>query len=220
MFSMEGPIYRALAVFYRYLVLNLLFLVSCLFIVTIPPSIAGLFAVARKYVNQEEPPVFRTFWRAFRENFLQSWLISLIYFVIGIVVWMDMRVFHASHWVLSGAGSVVISVVALLAAFTLLHVFPLMVHVHLTTRQLFINSLKLNLVKPHLTLLNLLALILWTLLATRVTFLLPILYFSVAATITYWVADRKFKAITIVQNPTPDDAESVDQAGEVDPEIR
>ncbi|WP_369125195.1 DUF624 domain-containing protein [Alicyclobacillus fastidiosus] len=68
MFSLNGPVYRILSIFSRYLLLNILFLISCIFIVTIPPATAGLFAMTRKYSNQEEPPLCRTFWHEFKRT--------------------------------------------------------------------------------------------------------------------------------------------------------
>jgi uncharacterized membrane protein YesL len=48
----NGKLANVITLIYRFLALNVLFLVVCIGIVTIPPALAGLFVVARKIVQE------------------------------------------------------------------------------------------------------------------------------------------------------------------------
>lgn len=201
MFSMDGGIYRTLSFLYRCMMLNLLFIVSSIFIVTIPPATAGLFAVTRKFIGGDEPPIFRTFWSAFRENLKQSYVVGIVFLLVGLIVWVDLRVFAVKHWAFGGAAALVLMFIALFAASTLMHIFPLMVHINQTTRHLFTNAIRLNFLKPYLSLLILAASIAWFFVAARFTILFVILFFSIWAYLVYWAVNMKFKAILALQEP-------------------
>lgn len=64
--------------FWSLVKLNLLFLIFCIPIVTIGPSISAMMKIVKCY-NEEKPTfLFSDFFAAFKENFLQSFLISII----------------------------------------------------------------------------------------------------------------------------------------------
>jgi hypothetical protein len=106
------------------------------------------------------------------------------------------------HTEFSTLGLIVMGIITLFALSTLTHVFPLMAHVRLKTSQLFLYAVKLNLLKPYLTLLNLVALWVWFSLSIHhaLSILMITLFFSISAVVTYWVVDQKFKTIVALQN--------------------
>ena len=53
------------------LILNFLFMICCIGVVTIPASVSALYAVELAIHRGEEPGVFSAFLRALRGNFLQ-----------------------------------------------------------------------------------------------------------------------------------------------------
>lgn len=74
--------------FWKLLQLNLLFLLFCLPIVTIGPAIAGMTYVLRQFALEKPVFLFSDFWTAFKSNWKQGVLLSLIqgvvYFLIGV----------------------------------------------------------------------------------------------------------------------------------------
>lgn len=194
-FSFDGPLYRILTVIYKYISLNVLYLLFCIPIVTIPASTAGLFAVSRKYVYRDDPRLFRTFWRGFRENFVQSSLVGLLIAVAMLILLFDMHsLIHAQGlWsVVVIVMSTVISAVFLIAS---IHTFSIMVHMHMSTLELLTNTLKLSLIKPIYNILNVILIVGLFYLSNYVPILFILGFFSVSATLSYWFANRKFKDI-------------------------
>lgn len=58
--------------------MNLIWLVCCIPIVTIGPSTTAMYCVARDIAKGEWPGIFKTFFKAFKENFKQSLLVFLV----------------------------------------------------------------------------------------------------------------------------------------------
>lgn len=203
MLSLDGFIYKTLSFLYRCMILNLLYLLSCIFVITIPPATAALFAVVRKSVYNEEPSIFRTYWRAFRENIVKSWVVAAVYIVLGAIVYLDFRILQLRHGLVQTAGITILAILVIFLTCTLTHIFPLMVHTTQSTTSLFSNALKMNMIRGHLTLINLVILALWFFIATRFSILFFILFFSLSAYTIYWTVDQKFKSILAVQSELP-----------------
>ncbi|NLK22273.1 MAG: YesL family protein [Epulopiscium sp.] len=85
-FSVDGPLYKFGGLVFDLFMLNLLWLLFCIPIVTAGASTTALFYVAGKRVRKEEGYLFRDFWKSFKMNFMQStivWIILLIaYFIL------------------------------------------------------------------------------------------------------------------------------------------
>lgn len=76
--DLDSPLIRFLSAVADLALLNLLWLVCCLPVVTIGPSCTAMCCTARRIANKESPVVSRTFFRAFKENLKQSLLVSLV----------------------------------------------------------------------------------------------------------------------------------------------
>ncbi len=78
-FAYDGPLDRAVRAFWRYFLLNAIYVICCLPVVTIGAATAALYAVTLP--SSDETGCFRKFFAAFRSNFSQAtkiWLIFLI----------------------------------------------------------------------------------------------------------------------------------------------
>lgn len=71
--------------------LNILFLVTSLPIVTIGASSAAMYAVLNKMIEEKEFSLFKDYFRAFGKNFLSSTLMWLLMLVIMAVMMIDFR---------------------------------------------------------------------------------------------------------------------------------
>ena len=78
LFSIDSPLMAFLSRVWDLIVLNLLFLVFSIPIVTIGASTTSLYRVLFNYHNGNDFRTFVPFWNAFRENFKTSIVLSLI----------------------------------------------------------------------------------------------------------------------------------------------
>lgn len=77
LFHENSPVVLFLNRFFDLLILNWIFLLTCLPIVTIGPAITALYSVTLKLANSESPYISRTFFHSFRKNFKGSILLWL-----------------------------------------------------------------------------------------------------------------------------------------------
>ncbi len=89
-FSMEGPVFEALSKLADIMILNILFIVCCIPVVTIGASLTAMSYVTLKMKDGSEGYIWRSFFKAFKENFRQSTLIWLILLAVAAVLGLDM----------------------------------------------------------------------------------------------------------------------------------
>ena len=78
LFSLDNPVMRFLDKMADLIILNILFIVCGIPIITLGASATAMCYVTLKMRDKEEGSVFRNFFRAFRQNFAQATLIWII----------------------------------------------------------------------------------------------------------------------------------------------
>lgn len=85
---------RALGVVWDLIVLNLLFLVCCIPVVTIGPAITALHYVTTKMAGEKDgTPVVGNFFKSFRANFRQGVLMGILFGAAG-DFWAMISIFY------------------------------------------------------------------------------------------------------------------------------
>lgn len=82
LFNLENPLFQLLTRVGDLIILNVLFLLCSVPIVTAGAAMAAMSQVTQGFVMDKEPGVFKTFFKGFRENFKQATLIWLALLVI------------------------------------------------------------------------------------------------------------------------------------------
>lgn len=85
----DNPVVRGIGRIADFVMLNLLWIVCSLPIITIGASTTALYTVMLKIVKNEEGYIVKGFFKAFKENFKQSTVIWLVFFVLGVVLLVD-----------------------------------------------------------------------------------------------------------------------------------
>ena len=81
--------------------------ISFLPVVTIGASLTAAFYSGIKLVRDEESYVYKDFWKSFKMNFVQGFLLEIVHGVIGFLLFIDLRA--SVQWgLVQGAGYVVI----------------------------------------------------------------------------------------------------------------
>lgn len=139
------------------ILLNVLWLVCCLPIVTIGASTAALHSVVRKMAACEYYTVWRGFWGGFRENWKQGTAAALILGAVLLISWVDLTVGLRSPG-LTGLACQAVGVLGLIAGvFTLSLAFPVLTRYRLPLKTVLKNALLLSLANPHIVLAGLAA---------------------------------------------------------------
>lgn len=139
------------------ILLNILWLVCCLPIVTIGASTAAMHSVARKMAACEHYTVWSSFWHGFRENWKQATAVTVILGVVLLISWADFTI-GLNNPGLTGIACQVIGVLGMIAGvFTLTLAFPVLTRYRLSLRTVLKNAALLSLANPHIVLVGLAA---------------------------------------------------------------
>ena len=150
-FNYEGPVFTFLSRLADLFWLNLLFVVCSLPIVTIGASTTALYYVTLKMARDEEGYITKSFFKSFKQNFLQATVIWLIYLVLIAVLFVDLRIanggsladFFASNTV-SNVVIVSVSVMGMVLLITGTYVFPLLAQFDNTIKNTVKNALLIS----------------------------------------------------------------------------
>ncbi|MHB8128587.1 MAG: YesL family protein [Mobilitalea sp.] len=123
--NFNSPLMDFLNTTAQYVVLNIIFIICCLPIITIGPAVAALYQVILREIRGEHGYLLKKFFHHFKEMFIQSFFTSLIFFVIVLIL-----VFNITFWnELDSAIATIISVLLYISLFvvacTVIYVFPL-----------------------------------------------------------------------------------------------
>lgn len=90
----ENKLLTVLGKFTDSLLLNLLFLISCVPVITIGVSVTAFYYTLRKVLKQDRGYLWAEYKRAWKENFKQATLCWLLFLVIGAVLTIDIYVMY------------------------------------------------------------------------------------------------------------------------------
>ena len=169
------------------ILLNLLFLLTCLPIFTIGAATAALYDVCFRFMREEYSGIAKSYFRAFRNNFRQGTLIWLLLLVVIVPALFYFYVLFSLDSLLRYLGFLFV-ILGLLCAMTASYVFPWISQFENTTLQALKNALILSLSRLPRTacilVINAVPLITWFFspeLFIQVSFLWVVLYFAAAA---------------------------------------
>jgi uncharacterized membrane protein YesL len=189
---LDTRVYRWLEVATDFFLLNLMWLVACLPVVTIFPSTAAMFGVVRDWVREKEGSLVRTFVTRFRENFRQSLLVGAVWTVFGVALILDFLVANQ----LSFGAEVVLKSLLVLAscvyAFGSIFLFPVMVHYETEWKTVLKNSLLISIGRLPTTVVCLVFVVVMVGLTVIVP-LLAVITGSITAYVVYKLCDREFR---------------------------
>lgn len=195
---LNSKLYRAIEILVSLLLLNLLWILGSIPVVTAFPATAAMFGVVREWGRGTDSGALEPFFRHLRANFAQSFWIGLIWIVLGAALWID-------FFLLGGAETWVVVPLFLLLAlgglcytFTSMYLFPVMVNYASDWRLVIKNSLLMSLSQLGTTLLCVLicVVMLFVVLFVPVTGLLA---GSVTAYVVYSLCKRGFSRIEAVK---------------------
>ena len=88
-FDINSPFMRSMAKVADIIILNFLFMLCCIPVITIGPAITALYSVTMKLVRDEEGGIVKEFFSSFRLNLKQGIVIHILFLVIAFVLFVD-----------------------------------------------------------------------------------------------------------------------------------
>ncbi|MBS4198456.1 DUF624 domain-containing protein [Bacillus sp. FJAT-49732] len=137
---LNSRLYSMLEVLSFFFLLNILWVLMCLPIITIFPATAAMFGVIRQWVMKKDTAIFISFFRLFKENFKQSFIVGIIFFVFASIFYIDFMLVNTFNPKLHTILFASLFLLGLIVTFTLVYIFPMIVHYRLTLWQVIKNS--------------------------------------------------------------------------------
>lgn len=154
LFHYENPFIQFLVRVGDLMILNLLFILCSLPVVTLGASLTALHRVTQNMLFEQEEPLIKAFFRAFRQNFKQSTLVWLVELVVIVSLVCDVLLVMAYfNGGLAKAMYILVAVLAILVAGVFSYLMPLIARYENGTRQQVNNAVVLAIIKLPKTLL-------------------------------------------------------------------
>ncbi|WP_411748251.1 YesL family protein [Psychrobacillus psychrotolerans] len=161
--AISSFIYNALEWITRLAYLNLLWIFFTLLggvIFGFFPSTTSMFAIVREWLKGEtEIPLFSTFWKHFKEEFMKSNLLGVLVTLIIVIIGLDIIYIQSTNSDLLTWTYLPLFAFMLLFIMFLFYLFPSFVHFNLKLGQVIKNSFFIMLINPITTLLIFLCLL-------------------------------------------------------------
>lgn len=152
LFNLDGPVMTFLNKAADLVILNILYLICCIPIVTIGAATTSLYYVSLRMAKEEEGYVTKDFFRSFKENFKQSTVIWLILLSIGIVVGGEFILINRMEGSFVPVVQCIVYIGVLLFSFEFLYVFPVLSRFENTIKNTMKNALFISILQIPKTL--------------------------------------------------------------------
>jgi len=142
-FNYDNPVWRFIGKFFDIMILNLLWVICSIPIVTMGASTTAVYYVTLKLVRDEEGSTIKSFFKSFKENFRQSTVIWLMLLVAGALIGFDLYFFLQMQTTVSALRTVMIAVFGGLLLIYLsiaLFVFPIQAKFYNPVKRTLFNA--------------------------------------------------------------------------------
>lgn len=144
-FDYENKFFQALEGIANIVILNFLFIICCIPVVTIGASVTATYSVSMSIVEDREPYIFKEFFKKFKENFKQSTIVWIILAFIGVFIAVD---FYICGLLSSGIVSVILkfilTLVSVILGFVVIYVFPLISKFENSVKNTLVNAILIS----------------------------------------------------------------------------
>ncbi len=142
-FNYDNPIWRFIGKFCDIMILNVLWLICSIPLVTMGAATTAVYYVTLKLVRDEEGPTIRSFFKSFKENLKQATALWLIMLAAGLLLGFDLYFFLAIQKEPSMLRTVMLALLggfSLIYLFTSLFVFPVQARFYNPVKRTLFNA--------------------------------------------------------------------------------
>ncbi|MCM1495282.1 MAG: DUF624 domain-containing protein [Bacteroides sp.] len=140
-FGENNPVWKAINRFADMMVTGILFIITCIPVITIGASLCAFYYTAMDSLRKEDGYIFKRYFISFGKNFKKGTLIWLIMLAAGIIFGMDIYFWLAVSDMQFAVAMVIISaIIALAWLLTFVFVFPLQARFENTIKNTIKNA--------------------------------------------------------------------------------
>ena len=140
LFNMDNKFFTVMGRVADLIMLNVVFLICCLPIVTIGASLTALHYVTLKMARNEESYIIRSFFKSFKQNFKQATVINLIMLAVAAILYMDLRIVGNIDGTMSQVLYIVFFAFGILYMMVFLYIYPVLAKFYNSIKNTFRNA--------------------------------------------------------------------------------
>lgn len=141
LFGIDNKFFETLEKISNIVILNFLYILFSIPIITIGASTTATYFVAMKIVANEEGYIFRTFIKSFKENFKISTIVWIMIMLVGGVLILDFHISNAiSNSSISNVFKLILTMVSIIIIFNITYVFPIICKFDNSIKNTIINA--------------------------------------------------------------------------------
>ena len=144
LFSYDNPVMQFISKIFDLVILNLIFIFSCIPVFTVGASLCALNYVSLKMVRNEDPYIWNNFWKSFRQNFKQGTLVWILTLLVCTFLGMDFYIINSQDTTMFAVIRVLLWIICVILLSMFLYVFPIISHFVCSTRQAIKNALLMS----------------------------------------------------------------------------
>ncbi len=141
MYQEQHIIIRILTHIFDFILLNILWLLTSIPIVTLGAATAALYSVMMSVVEKKEGYIIKDYWKAFCRNFKQSTVVWILLLFLGACLWFDLTFIGVVPGLFRQIGTVVLGAVLIFYFMECIFVFPLIAKFENSTGNMIKNAL-------------------------------------------------------------------------------
>jgi len=155
LFSLDSPVMNFLNNLADMILLNIIYLICCIPVVTIGAATTALYTVTLKMNRKEYPAVVKSYFIAFRKNIKTSTLCWIPMVIAGILLFLDYRLLGLLPGTLQFVIRIALIIMSLFYIMILLYLFPYIARFDNNVRNTFKNTIIISIVNLPMSLLML-----------------------------------------------------------------
>lgn len=201
MFNLDNRFYRFLNKIVDFLLLNFLWFLFCLPVITIFPATAAMFGVVRSWLRKEEPSTTKMFITLFKDNVKHGLILGVVWTLLGSLFMFNVVVGFQMDGSIKMVLMPFLLIIIILYFYTSIFIFPIMVNYQLNWLEVIKNSFLFSLGHPLTSLLGIFILTV----VIMLTFIIPISFLvlsSTAAYFIYYFCGKSFNKVEMNKNLT------------------
>ncbi|MFR6119803.1 YesL family protein [[Clostridium] scindens] len=138
---MDNMIIRVLTRIFDFILLNILWVVCSIPIVTMGASTAALYSVMLKITKNQDGYIIKDYFKAFCENFRQGTIVWMILALLGSLIGADMAIVSRTSGIVASAAIVLFCITGFFCFVEVLFVFPLIAVFRNSTGNMMKNAI-------------------------------------------------------------------------------
>lgn len=147
-FNFDGPFFTLITRLGDLIILNVLWLICCLPVITVGAATTALYFETMKLAENNEGYVVKNYFRSFKQNFLQSTIIWVILFFSGVIIGYGLRTIFTVDFNLNSMEQLLLLsllfMISLIYILIFVYIFPLQSKFENKIKYTFKNALILS----------------------------------------------------------------------------